>query len=477
MKKGSLIRSFMSYALGSGITLIIGFFSSPVITRLINPEEYGKFSMFTLVANIAMLAIICGLDQSFVRFFYEEKEKLRPKLLQQSLIIPFILNVVIAVGMLVFYKKLALVFFQSESFFIMIFIIINNTIMLINRFAFLIIRMEQKSRSYSILQVIQKLSYIIGVIVLATPLNKSYLTLVIATVFSNLLSTIIAILLDMKYWRVSSYKKEMLKNDQKVLIAYGIPLVFSGAVTWIFQYVDRIAIKQFSGYEELGVYGAAFSIVALLNAVQSTFTTFWTPVALEKYIENRENKQFFSNMCQYISVAMLYMGIGLILFKDIVVYLLGAEYRSASFIMPFLIFMPIMYTVSETTVIGINFSKKPNYHILISVASCLLNVIGNLILVPMLGAKGAAISTGISYILFYVLRTHISLKFYYVNYKLREFYICIFIIASYALYSTFNKANFFTILFGILSIVIVTVLYKEILRKVYDILKKKFDKQ
>ncbi len=69
-----------------------------------------------------------------------------------------------------------------------------------------------------------------------------------------------------------------------------------------------------------------------------------------------------------------------------------------------------MYITSETTVIGINFFKKVRWHLLISFAVLAVNISSNLLLVPRLGARGAAISIGMSYVLFFALRTHISFE-------------------------------------------------------------------
>ena len=131
------------------------------------------------------------------------------------------------------------------------------------------------------------------------------------------------------------------------------------------------------------------NIIAILNILQSSFATFWVPVAYEKYEKNPEDTKFFSNINDIVSFLMFGVGIGLILFKDIIVLLLGEKYRVASYIMPFLVFMPVLYTMSEVSVGGINFKKKPKYHIIIASLACLFNVVGNSILVPILGPKGS----------------------------------------------------------------------------------------
>ena len=81
----NLFKKFMEYGIGSIITLLLGFISSPIITRLISPEENGKFSMFNTVIDLLLVIIVLGLDQSYVRYYYEEDENNRGKLLRQCI--------------------------------------------------------------------------------------------------------------------------------------------------------------------------------------------------------------------------------------------------------------------------------------------------------------------------------------------------------------------------------------------------------
>ncbi|MGL4655486.1 MAG: polysaccharide biosynthesis C-terminal domain-containing protein, partial [Sarcina sp.] len=121
----------------------------------------------------------------------------------------------------------------------------------------------------------------------------------------------------------------------------------------------------------------------------------------------------------------------------------------------------------ETTVIGISFMKKTKYTIWIAIISALTNVVGNIILVPILGAKGAAISTGISYIVFFITRTIISKKLYDVDYKMFKILLCVGIVSGLALYSSFSKFDLVTLVLGIGAIISIGVLYKNILLLAY----------
>ena len=58
MQNKSLLKKFLSFSYGSWIGIIIGIVSTPVITRLLTPEDFGKASMFTLALNILMVFVM-----------------------------------------------------------------------------------------------------------------------------------------------------------------------------------------------------------------------------------------------------------------------------------------------------------------------------------------------------------------------------------------------------------------------------------
>ena len=466
--KDNLFKKFIEFGIGSFAGLILGFISSPIITRLVSPEEFGKFSMFNTITNLMMFLITLGIDQAYVRYFYEEDLHNRGMLLKKSIKLPIIFNIVISIFILVFYKIISQFIIGRYSISIILMVIIQNTFNVLGRFSLLTVRLQQKGKLYSLLQVITKISYILSVIFLSVIFNKGYNTLIVATVLSNIIVVIISIWSEKDIWFSKINLNYKVNVSQKELINFGVPLVFSTAITLVFQSMDKIFLNIFSGYTQLGLYSSAFSIVALLNAMQAAFTTFWVPVANEQYINEPNNTRFFTQINSYVSYIMLIMCVGLITFKDILIILLGEKYRGASFIFPFLVFIPLMYTVSETTVLGINFKKKTKYHIIIATVCTGFNLIGNLILVPKYGAIGSAISTGISYIIFFVLRTVISQKLYKVKYNVLKFGISTISVIILSFYASFNKFNLYLLLIGIISFIIINIAYRNVIIEIFS---------
>ncbi|MDH6655958.1 UNVERIFIED_ORG: O-antigen/teichoic acid export membrane protein [Bacillus sp. PvP124] len=462
MSNNNLFKKFLDYAIGSGIVLILGFVSSPLNTRLFSPDEFGKFSMFLLVGNVINAIVLLGLDQSFVRYFYIEDEKNRGKLLYKTFKLSLIFCIFTTLLIVIFKEAFLQLISKNQSYQLLMLIGLNNFALLFNRFALLVVRMQQKGKLFSALQVIQKITNIIVILMLFFTTERNFLILAYAAVISNIVATFIGVGAEKNLW---SFKNSTgkINTSYRELLKYGYPLIFTFLITWLFQSSDRLFVKYYKGYEELGIYSAAFSIIALLNAVQMAFSMFWVPVAYEKFENDSNSKSFFTQINQVVTFVMFSISVFIILFKDIIVLILGESYRSASLIIPFLVFMPLMYTISETTVLGINFRKKSQYHILIAVITAIINLIGHCIFVPKLGGIGAAISTGITYIVFFSLRTLFSKKLYKNNYNLKAFYIVTFNLVLFSTYATFNSINTPYILLGAFNIIVLLFIYRKII--------------
>ncbi|WP_211241904.1 oligosaccharide flippase family protein [Ectobacillus panaciterrae] len=452
----------MDYAVGSGIVLILGFVSSPLNTRLFSPEEFGKFSMFLLLANVINAIVLLGLDQSFVRYFYIEVESNRGRLLYRTFTLSVIFCIFITIIIILFKQMLLQQLFKEQNYQLLFLIILNNFALLLNRFAMLVIRMKQNGKLFSTLQIIQKITNIIFILLLFFVLNRNFLILVYATVISNILATIIAIVAERDLWSYKNFRGKINTTSQE-LLKYGTPLIFTFLITWLFQSSDRLFIKHYQGYKELGIYSAAFSIIALLNAVQMAFSMFWVPVAYEKFEQDLDNKAFFTKVNKIVTFVMFFISILIVLLKDVIILILGESYRPASSMIPFLVFMPLMYTISETTVLGINFKKKSKYHIIITLLTAIVNLIGHSILIPSMGGIGAAISTGFTYIVFFSLRTFFSKKLYTNNYNLKKFYLVTINLIVFCFYATFNSLDIICILLGIFNVITLLFIYKEVL--------------
>lgn len=462
--KESLLSKFLKFSYGSWVGLFLGLVTTMFTTRILPPDAFGKASMFDLFLQVTLILVVFGTDQAFIRFFYEEQPSKRGGLLYNCLKIPVITTIIIVSILFLLYDPITNYLFGEKDFIFGILLAIGIITQLLYRYGQLVIRMQQKGNLYSLLQILQRVFNLIFIIIFFHFLGSSFKVLVISSVITFVLLVLISIRLGKEYWRFSNLSIKNVKHKQLEILRYGIPFVPTLFITWIFQSFDKVALRQWSDFNELGLYAAAMKLVAMVMILRTTFSTFWTPVSYEKFEKKPEDKSFFKYMTIIVSFSMFLVGIISIAAKDLIIAILGSDYMEAATIMPFLVFMPIMYTISETTVVGINFYKKTNWHIVISGISCTVNILGNWLLVPEHGAIGASISTAISFIIFFALRTWISKRYYSIKYPMIKIYLMIIVIFVYASYSIMIESILLNLVAGGLSTTILLLLfYKDLL--------------
>ena len=451
--------------IGSLLSLCVGFLCTAILTRLISTVEMGKYSMYTTVGTLVVSIVYLGLDQAYVRFYFEEKEGARQNLLKKCLTLPLMLTVVVSVGILLFYRPFSTYVIGEESILLTALFCVYMFGLVVDRFLLLKVRMLQKAFIYSFLNVTRKVSYLgLAIILFYYAYHDTSWSLIVPVTIAEIFVIFGAL------WAgtsKSSVRKEGSKTSNAELVKYGLPFIFSTTVTILFHSTDKFMLKSLMDYNQIGLYTGAQNIVNLLTQVQNIFSTFWVPVAFEHFSNKANDSDFFIRINKIISYVMLVLFLIILCAKDIIIYFLGERYRNASFIFPFLAFMPIMYTVSETTVIGINFMKKTSYHVWISLCCVIVNAIGNFFLIRQFGAIGAAISTGLSYVVFFLLRTILSNTVYPVKYATVRFLVACVFVAALAGIASFSHVTWWYVIIAFGLFLIISFMYKDILTDLF----------
>lgn len=458
-KRNNFLKHFVIIGGGTVINLLIGLITTPIITRLVEPSEYGQLSIFIMYTNIAVMVVCMGLDQALVRYFYEQDDvNYRRALLFKCIKYPLMIWCGLAV-LFITLTRTEVIHFEFSAY-INLLLCVNIFVQVIYRFSQLLVRLAYKSKLYSTLNILQKLFYVsFSLIFLYIVADCDFLVLASATVLSYFICMYVSIVAQKDIW-----SKKMVSSyyiNTKELFKYAYPYIFSMGITTFFQAIDKLSLNYYCSYNEVGVYSSTMTLVHIFGIIQTTFNALWAPMAMEHYASDKENRRFYQQGNSIITVVMFFIGISLILGKDIFAVFLGEKYREAAYILPFLIFNPIMYTISETTVSGLVFKKKSSLQIVVAFGACVTNIVGNTVLVPQLGSRGAAISTGISYIVFFTLRTILSNRYFYVDFSLKSFYVLTGVVVVYAFYNTFIKFNIGSVVGYIICLGALILLYRR----------------
>lgn len=460
-KKQNFIRHFFVIGSGTAINMLIGLLTAPVITRMVDPVEYGQLSMFTLYATLAVMILGLGMDQALVRFYYEQDTlEYRRALLLRCVRLPVIITLCLSAAV-VASSALGLVSYEFSTP-VMVLLCVCTLIQLLYRFSQLLVRLAYRSREYSMLNVLHKLAYVVLAVGLLLVMKEhDLLALVLATVLSYGLCMALSIRMQPREWDFRAGCGGRSAIHEQELLRYAAPFILSMSVTQLFHAIDKLSLNHFCTYAEVGVYSSAMTLVHIFAIVQTSFNAVWAPMQVEHYTKNPQDHSFYQKGNQAITVVMFLLGLSLMLFKDVFAVLLGGKYREAAAMLPFLAFNPIMYTVSETTCGGLVFMKKSRMQVVVALGACVTNIIGNALLVPVLGGRGAAISTGVSYLVFFTLRTALANRYFYTDFRLKQFYAMTGITCVYAYANTFFSFGVWSVIGYMLSVAALLLLYRD----------------
>lgn len=453
----SFIQSFLTLGVGTLIYMIVGIIGTPIVTRLVDPADYGQMSILSVYSSIGLMLCGLGLDQTLLRYFYRDDIQYKRKLVHICCGIPLLAAAVVSILLLIAWGA----GFQWVTLTELLLLEVNVFALLLSRFATLLLRLRYHTRVYSTVNIIQKSAYILFTVLLVCFTDlPHFIALAVSTISGTFVAAAVAVAFEAELWKPSD-KEYRFPVKTGELMKYGFPIMLASSINVVFAALDKLFIQHFCTLEDVGIYTSAMNLVAIFSIVRTSFNTIWMPAAVDHYEKNPEDKSFYRKGNTFISILMLCFGAAVVLLKDLFVLLLGSKYQDAAMIVPFLMLEPIMYTISETTATGIVVQKKSSYQVIVAAGSCIVNFFGNWLLTPIMGPQGAALSTGISYIVFFILRTGLSNRVFRVDYALPRFAVSVAALFAFAVYGSNHDFGWGTAALFFCVIAVIGVCYRK----------------
>ena len=109
---------------------------------------------------------------------------------------------------------------------------------------------------------------------------------------------------------------------------FGLPIVPTMIIGWALSGMDKVMLRGFCDYSELGMYEVAFKVANIIGIIQACFTSFWVPVAHQWNNENVE-KNNFVKAGRIVAFIMTAIFVCVLLVKDVIFMILSDEYSEA----------------------------------------------------------------------------------------------------------------------------------------------------
>jgi len=188
-------------------------------------------------------------------------------------------------------------------------------------------------------------------------------------------------------------------NLAKSLLRDSWPLILSGIAVMVYMRIDQIMLGQLLGDSSVGIYSVAVKLCEILYFLPGIVLASLFPAILRS---KKISKQLYMFRLQKLYDFMLWVSIAIatvmaIFSYQIVYFLYGVDYLSASPVLSIYIWSTtfvFLGTASQYYLLGENLTKLSFY---MAVIGAVLNICLNLILIPVYGISGAALTTVMSY--------------------------------------------------------------------------------
>ncbi|MCR8922127.1 oligosaccharide flippase family protein [Dasania sp. GY-MA-18] len=407
--KSMNINNVLLFSIGPLGSAVLSLITLPIATWFFLPEDIGRLAMLQVIMSFSVLMCGLGLDQAYVREFYEVEENKRASLLKTVSLPGLFIIVGLLAGSFISPWSISKMLFGvnagSLTFFLLIAIFCAFNI----RFLSLVLRMNERGLAFSISQILPKVVFLLflGVYILFE-FESTFKLLVIAQTIS-VLCVFLLFSFNARRQLCLALRADFDYKKLKMILVYSIPLMGGGVSFWGLTATDKFFLRAFSSFEELGVYSVSMSFAGVGLILQAIFSTIWAPTvykwSAEKCSTNKVKKVIDSMV---VIVVLLWAGVGV--FSWMVPLFLPQSFQSVQSILLVAIAYPLLYTLSEATSVGIGVKRKSVYSLIATVVALVVNVIGNYFLVPRHGAAGAGVASALAFFVFFVVKTEVSVR-------------------------------------------------------------------
>jgi O-antigen/teichoic acid export membrane protein len=398
----SVLQSFLSYGLGQILQTALRFILLPLYLRFFTPEEYGVISVLTVVLSLLTLLTTGGIINVLMRLYYEAESTKRQVLVGATWLWCLLAAGLGGLILSVQGPWLSQLIFQTAKY-DSLFRLLGIT------FIFSV----QHQMPYNLFRLENKVGLYVGFSLFSFLTDftlKSYFIIWLERGLSGYFeSSAIVSILTLGLMLPFVSKSVHLSLDFSIfrqLFRLGSPYIFISLAVWTIEFSDRLLLNQFVSEEAVGIYSLAYSFANMFGILLASPVALLMPPFFFAQTAKRpetDTKKLLQRTLIYFLLAggFMYLLITLSsneLLRFFVIYLGTKEkYLEAITLIPVLTLAPFLYFLTTQAELAGLTVKKPEIMSVAYIVAAIINFGLNLLVIPQLGAMGAAITTFIAY--------------------------------------------------------------------------------
>lgn len=401
------LKDMARYSLSQLLPALTSFITTPILTRLFLPAEYGNWALALSVCSFLVALTVSGLGSAVIRFYPSHKAK---SSLGTFFITLFIFSTAIALVIA------AISFFTLPLFAgllpqaltkylsLIILIFIAQSIFMI---CMAIIRAEEKSGVYTTFQLLLNYGGLGIGIFLVVVLDMQVDGLLLGTLLTLIL--IIPILYFFATKGVDIQLNNFSFQDGIHMVEYAWPLALGNVAMWGLRLSDLFIISLFATAREVGLYTVSYNISSKsIELLVSLFLLSVSPMIMNTWEKEGKaaTEENLAMVTRVYLIVCLPATVGLsILSFPFVALLTSPEYYEGYKIFALVATSSFIWGLANIAQMGMAINKKTRRLGANQIIAASTHIILAILLVPRFGYAAAAATTLIGYSMLLVLHT------------------------------------------------------------------------
>jgi O-antigen/teichoic acid export membrane protein len=385
-----MLSSVLWIALSRIILGLTPLFTLPALTRTFSTEWYGVWTQIVITNSFIVPLIGFGFDMGVIRYFsggFSERKRVRDFYSMAALIM--LIGLVLIVLSLAGSRYVSILMFSKAElapYAVLTFVWIM--VQAIYNYLISFFRATGKMLTYAMFDTFNGLLTAAIMVIFPLVLHSIWLMLIGVIINQALFTTIFLILI---YFQLGPEQISFLRLGP--YLKYGLPLVPNSLFLWLVNSSGRYFLTHLKGLAEVGVYAAG-------STLANVMTLFFTPISfvlfpvIAKLWEEKKGPLVAENIAlanRWYLILAIPGVFGLSFLAKPLMGLFSAKAFAGGADVIFLLTLAnLFYGVYQINLYGALLLQKNIRLTILFAGAGILNVILNIILVPVLGPRGAA---------------------------------------------------------------------------------------
>lgn len=412
-KYKKLASNTIIFAIGTFSSKALSFLLMPFVTRMMGAGDYGDADLIQQTVNVLIPVVTLQVNSAALRFALDKAKN------KADVFTVGVRTTVL--GFIVFlFCSYPISLIKINDFHLGDYIVLILAFVLISGFRQLcqqFVRGSGHVKTFAIDGIISTATTLLFTILFLGVFKWGVTGYIVAIIASDACSIIFFTVTAKLHRYLKPHLME--KGIAGQMLKYCVPLIPTVILWWIINVSDRYMITYFIDSSANGLYTAASKIPNFVILFSQIFIDAWQLSAVDEHESPEARSHFFTNVFRVYSGGVFAVASGLILTCQLITKILVSQSFFDSWQYVPVLIIATSYSCIVNFLASVYMAEKKSLMSLLTASSgAITNIVLNLVLIPRMGANGAAVATVCAFLMVFATRSVNTRKYIKIDFKL-----------------------------------------------------------